>query len=288
MWLGLRVSHVLLASGSVPSTGMNYRYLVRARELLVAAVIFAGAAASSSAQRLQNYADAEFVFRGTTLVPGASTIGAEDVSDLAIVRVDQIIHAPPSLAHLRGSDITVRLRNPATARRGNQRLYFAKGWYWGESVGVIELNSVDSATTEKVQTLMPDIERARAARSDSLLLDRLRSAELVVSGRIVSVRPSKIPRTLTEHDPEWREADIQVRSVLKGRSGGQRVTILFPGTDDPMWYRAPRFSVGTQGIFILHRLKLPGFAELPYLTPPQLEDFRSLAEESRIRRLLAR
>ncbi len=279
-------SHLPKLRQSASRVAASSRRAQDARTLLTVAAVCLGVAGCASAARSASYPDAEFIFRGTTVVPRASTINAEDVSDLAIVRVDEILHAPPALAPLRGSDITVRLRDPARARAGDQRLYFANGWHWGESIGVTEVSSIDSATTEKVQTIRPDIERAREAHADSVLLDRVRAAELVVAGKVVAVRPSKIPRTPTEHDPEWREADIEVTAVLKGKISGQRLTILFPGTDDPMWYRAPRFTVGTEGIFILHRLRLPGFAALPYLTAPQLEDFRPMSDESRIRRLL--
>jgi hypothetical protein len=229
--------------------------------------------------------DADFVFTGTVVQPRASTIGADDVTDLAIVRVDQILFGGPVFAELAGSTVTVKLRNAADARTGQQRMYFANGWHWGEGVGVVEVSSVNAPEQSQLPAVRTAIEASRQEHTDQQIRDRLRVAEQVVAGRVTAVRPSSIPRTPTEHDPEWREADIAVTTVLKGNPETRTLTILFPGTDDPMWFRAPRFTVGQEGIWLLHRFVM-GRRTLPNLTAPQPEDFRPRGEEERIRRLL--
>ena len=104
-------------------------------------------------------------------------------------------------------------------------------------------------------------------------------------GKVTAVRKSDIPHMITEHDPDWQEADIEVTTVLRGSAPAGRVTILFPATDDPMWFGAPKFAKDMDGIWLLRPFTLGG-RRLPHLTAPERGDFRSRAEEARIRRLL--
>ena len=58
---------------------------------------------------------------------------------------------------------------------------------------------------------------------------------------------------ITEHEPQWREAIIQVDEVLKGTHQEKQVVVRFPGSTDVMWHGAPKFEPGQQGYFILHQ-----------------------------------
>jgi len=230
-------------------------------------------------------AAADFIFSGTLLKAHAATIDLDDASDCAVVRVDRIIVGGEAVGPLAGRAITVRLRESDRARDGERRVYFTKGWHWGEDIGVIELNSITAPTGPELRRMQSDIERQRQQQSDRELTERLRTAELVVMGRVISVRRAEVPPLPTEHDPNWQEAVIEVRSVLRGGQPGARVTILFPGTDDPMWRAAPKFRRGTEGIWLLRPLDFEG-KRLPRLAAPYPADFRPPSDEARIRRLL--
>jgi hypothetical protein len=106
------------------------------------------------------------------------------------------------------------------------------------------------------------------------IADRVASADVVVRGRVTAVRVAAeerpAPRTsarrgvtaaateaprrkpITEHDPQWREAEIEVDSVEKG-PGKRKVVVRFPGSDDVRWYKAPKFQPGQEGVFILQK-----------------------------------
>ncbi len=230
-------------------------------------------------------AAADFIFNGTALRAHAATIELDDATDYAIVRVDRILVGGKAFRSLAGRVITVQLRQPEQAREGERRVYFTKGWHWGEDIGVIELNSITAPTGPELRRMQSDIERQRQQQSDRELTERLRTAELVVMGRVISVRRAEVPPLPTEHDPNWQEAVIEVRSVLRGGQPGARVTILFPGTDDPMWRAAPKFRRGTEGIWLLRPLDFEG-KRLPRLAAPYPADFRPPSDEARIRRLL--
>jgi len=260
----------------------------RSLKILLAVLAFAallancsrGQAASDSAT-----AAADFIFSGTVLRAHAATIDLDDATDCAIVRVERIVVGGSAFRPLAGRAITVRLRQSDRAREGERRVYFTKGWHWGEDIGVIELSSVTAPTSPEMQRMQSDIERQRQQESDRELAERLRTAELVVSGKVVGVRRADFPPLPTEHDPNWQEAVIQVTSVLRGSAPGARVTILFPGTDDPGWRAAPKFRVGTEGIWLLRPFVSEG-KPLPRLTTLHPADFRPRSDEARVRRLL--
>ncbi|HEX5758167.1 MAG TPA: hypothetical protein VF121_03140 [Thermoanaerobaculia bacterium] len=107
------------------------------------------------------------------------------------------------------------------------------------------------------------------------IADRVASADVVVRGRVTAVRVASeerpAPRTstrrgvtaaateaprrkpITEHDPQWREAEIEVDEVEKGGTGKKKVVVRFPGSDDVRWYKAPKFQPGQEGVFILQK-----------------------------------
>jgi hypothetical protein len=260
------------------------------RSLKILLALLAFAAFFANCSRGQTASDsaaaaADFIFSGTVLRAHAATIDLEDATGCAIVRVDRILVGGDAFRPLTGRAITVRLRQPEQARETDRRVYFTKGWHWGEDIGVIELNSVTAPSGPELRRMQSDIERQRQQQSDRELTERLRTAELVVIGRVVSVRRAELPALPTEHDPNWQEAVIEVASVLRGTQPGARVTILFPGTDDPMWRAAPKYRRGTEGVWLLRPLTFEG-KPLPRLTAPHPEDFRPRSDEARIRRLL--
>jgi hypothetical protein len=200
--------------------------------------------------------------------------------------VDEILSdAGGVFAKLVGQQITIRLAHPERAKVGQKMVYFTKGWYYGESIGVIEVGAVPAPTVPGLKTMRDDIERSKQEGADSVLRALLASAELVVSGKVSAIRKSNVPRLRTEHDPDWQEADIEIATVFKGSAGMKHVVILFPGTDDPMWVAAPKFKPGDAGVWILLRSDFAG-QKLPHLTAEAPAQFRPLSEEGRIKRLI--
>jgi hypothetical protein len=82
---------------------------------------------------------------------------------------------------------------------------------------------------------------------------------MVVAGRVDQVRPAELgaaparPKRITEHDPNWQEAIIQVQEGLKGAQAGEQVVVRFPASLDVAWVGAPKFAVGEEGTFLLHK-----------------------------------
>jgi hypothetical protein len=100
------------------------------------------------------------------------------------------------------------------------------------------------------------------------LQQHLADADAVVVGTVTGVNlPAHVVQQLatpqpptrgpiSEHDPDWREATIQVASVEKGNVPAQQ-TVLFPASRDVAWYAAPKFHAGQKGIFVLHQREIP-------------------------------
>ncbi len=231
----------------------------------------------------------DFVFRGTVLLHNTATIALDDVSDLAVVRVDEVVDAPPALEKLVGQQITVKLKDLEGAPVGGERVFFTSAWHFGESVGVIEVGSYAIERQRfRVERLRKEIQVWRQAEADRQLRARLQEARLVIAGQVASVRPhEREGGPWSEHDPEWWEAVITVEDILKGRVEDSTVVVLYANSVDVMWYDSPKLQVGEEGIWILPS------ASTAHLLPEQLlitdqKDLQPKSELDRLRTLLRR
>jgi len=213
-----------------------------------------------------------FVFKGTIKKLKSATMKDVPVSDrTAIVRVDQIIEAPPGLADYNGQDITVQLSGRTKVSVGQELIFHTISWMYGESIAVqaISQEPVKSSHTAMLAAAddPADLHAYRQTR------ERFDHADLVVSGKVVAVRlpAAKAPGLqvtsaaasdqipggpVSEHDPKWREAVVEVDDVHKGVHKKKQVVVRFPASSDVMWYGAPKFHPGQQGYFMLHKTEV--------------------------------
>jgi len=222
--------------------------------------------ASSKADALAQ--QARFVFKGTVQKLRASTVpDIKDKSGTVIVRVDEIIHAPEELSYFSGHDITVQLSGRKKVKVGEQNVFHTNSWLFGDSIAVVSLRQEAvgkvSAALDMAMTTGDPVKNLLARD----MKERFESADLVVSGRVTSVRlptdtvsavdSASEPLTpSSEHDPMWHEAVIDVASVHKGDGDQKTVTLRFPSSEDVMWHRAPKFKPGQDGIFMLQKSKI--------------------------------
>ena len=204
------------------------------------------------------------VFKGTIKKLKSSTMKEVPVSDrTAIVTIDQIIEAPPDLTGYSGQDITVELGGRQKVSVGQQMIFHTTSWMYGNSIAVRSLSeeALKSSHTAMLSAGDDPVER-RAKRQEREHFD---VADLVVSGKVVAVRlpgdsapgqkraGAKAPGPISEHDPKWREAVIQVDEVHKGAHKKKQVVVRFPASSDVMWHGAPKFHPGQEGYFLLHK-----------------------------------
>lgn len=212
---------------------------------------------------------ARFVFKGTVQKMSATTISdIKDKSRTAIVRVDQIIHAPEALSHFAGHDITVQLSGRRKAKAGDQAIFYANGWLFGDSIAVVSIGQhpVEEAPAAVAMAMTSATNPVKNLKTLDMK-ERYGSADIVITGRVTSVQlptdsvsaAASAAEPLTpssEHDPIWHEATIDVAAVHKGNMGQKTVSLRFPSSEDVMWYRAPKFKPGHEGIFMLRKSQI--------------------------------
>jgi hypothetical protein len=119
--------------------------------------------------------------------------------------------------------------------------------------------------SDNVADMRAAIDRAATQQSERALAARLDDSALVVSGRVVTVRPAPADpgKRPSEHDPQWQLADIEVSSSEKGNAPPGHVTFCFPGSHDELWSESPKFRPGQTGVWLLREAERAKGRRLP-------------------------
>lgn len=204
------------------------------------------------------------VFVGTVEAVEAVTLPEVTVSpNTSVVTIDKVIRKPDSVALLAGDKVTV-LTEGTGPQKGVQALFFSDGWIFGNSVAV-RARSWEPVASAKAAGA--DDARATAqlqAAADKELQKTLESADLVIVGRVKKIQPPSLTalapekQMISEHNPDWHEATVEVQSVLKGAPDMKEAVIRFPASMDVMWVNYPKFKEGQEGTFILQQDRISG------------------------------
>jgi hypothetical protein len=199
-------------------------------------------------------AGASLIFKGKIVLLHTATTDESDVTNTGVVTVTEVIEAPESFPSISGQQVTVRVTDINKVKVGEERLFFTDPYWIGESIGVREIGSVmkgDKLYENKDISSL--IKQGRDKQGDEQLGKTLKGARLVVTGKVVKIsEPEGKIRIGTEHDPEWKEAEIQIDETLKG-TADKTVKILFASSKDVMFFKAPKFKEGDEGIFIIQQ-----------------------------------
>lgn len=237
----------------------------------------------------------KYIIRGTIQKLNAATMSAiSDTTNTVVARVDEVLQAPKTLDDYTGRDITIQLSTSRGVKVGQQAVFFTNSWLYGESIAVLEVGRV--AARKDLTGLRKQIADADQRIADQALQTRIDLAELIIVGKVFEARPVQKEGQrgpITEHDPDWWEAEIEIESVEKGQFPETRIIELFPHSTDEMWIDSPKFHVNQEGIWILQRdqkvkglpvLRIPGYTALDPLDfqpKDQLEYIRMLIKRSR-------
>jgi hypothetical protein len=203
---------------------------------------------------------AEFAFVGTVRRLGASDVQTIPASDsTAVVAVEEILHAPDALAGFGGQEVTVRLVAPGTVSEGQRATFFTTVLAFADGLGLAEVSHFPAEG--EVSALSSRVADVRTATTEQRMQDHVARADIIVSGRVADVRAPSSSAVLasgteapvSEHDPHWMEAVINVDSVVKGAEQPSETVVLFPSSMDVAWAKAPKFQVGQEGVYLLHR-----------------------------------
>ncbi len=203
------------------------------------------------------------VFAGTVSQLGATSFaGVPKSAQTIVVRVDSVLKKPAAVSLKKGDNVTVELKDPSAFQQGIQATFYTEGWIFGSGVAVKELGH--ELGPSRGETSKPAVADEKQI-SDQELQDRLNVADFVVIGRVTDVHRWNPPKSATtrisEHDPDWHEAVVEVQSVLKGgQVKGNKIVVRFPRRNDVAWVHSPKFEKNQQGIFCLNRDQTSGVA----------------------------
>lgn len=261
-----------------------------------------GCANAATSQATDNQAAllgrASIVFSGTVSQLAATSFA--DVPKSAqtiVVSVDAILKKPPAVSLKKGDSVTVEVKDASAFQEGARATFYTDGWIFGSGVAVKELGHVLGEAAPAAGASV----HGQDQLSDQELKDRMNASDFIVIGRVTDVRKWNAPKTksgsplrVTEHDPDWHEAVVEIQSVLKGgQAKGNKVVVRFPNQNDVAWVRSPRFEKNQRGIFCLNRDKHTG-APITKLGGKDVYvytclghgDALPLSEEARVRALL--
>jgi hypothetical protein len=200
----------------------------------------------------------DFVFSGTLLLTGTSTIDATDASDLAVVEVDQIFKGREQFKSFAADKITLKLKDRTKVVEGGKYIFFTRSWIFSESLGLIEVGNQKLEPSTNLKEVQKQVDKVEQTEKERELKNRLSLAELVVSGQIIDIKRFQSDEGVTEHAPEWQRADIKVDKVMKGTPSGDTISFLFAGSKDVMWYNSPKFDKNSTGIWLLKSYEYAG------------------------------
>ena len=187
-----------------------------------------------------------FIFEGAVLAVGSTTLTEVEATEHTIVAQVDAVHEGPSLVQdFVGHPVTVRLGEGQSVEVGQAYVFHTVSWVFGSGLAVICL----SLEPAHEQTLAPLQARAAAAPTQAMLA-RAQGADLVVNGHVSEVR--EVPRDpgqpITEHDPHWQDAVVQVHDTphqAAGAAAPDNVLVRFSGSRDVRWAKAPKFRVAS-------------------------------------------
>jgi hypothetical protein len=210
--------------------------------------------------------DARFIFDGVVKKVNSSTAKENARANAVVVNVESVVRAPEALSEIAGDDVTVWLSEGEKLAAGERARFYTNPAHWGESIAVRSVgytSASESSGRRAAATATPV-----RAMADRRLEEQVAKADTVVSGVVSAVRlpeeeaqglrrasagaANQPPQRISEHDPLWGEAVIDVHDTHKGQQRKQ-VVVRFPRSNDVRWRHAPKFHAGQQGVFLLHQ-----------------------------------
>ncbi|HKW61308.1 MAG TPA: hypothetical protein VJN89_02080 [Candidatus Acidoferrum sp.] len=260
------------------------------------------AAAPQATDKAALASKSSIIFSGTVSQLAATSFA--DVPKSAqtiVVKVDSIEKKPAAVSLKKGDSVTVEVKDPSVFQEGAHATFYTDGWIFGSGVAVKELGHELGAAAEPapVTSAGKPSGQEQDQISDQELMDRMKASDFVVVGRVTDIRKwnapkpkSGAPSRVTEHDPDWHEAVVEVQSVLKGgKVKGNKVIVRFPNRNDVAWASSPKFAKNQRAIFCLNRDQPAG---APYTGGQKANvytclnhgDALPISEEGRVRSLL--
>ena len=200
-----------------------------------------------------------------------------------LVKVEEPLDVPPSVASLKGEQVTVLVVRPGEVKPGDRIAFFTNGLIFGEHLEVKEVGHIPGPAD--TSELRKQILAVRGQMSEERVKARVEGAALIITGKVLEVKSLGRVGGISEHEPDYAEAVVQVESVQKGTERGRTVAVTFPQSTDERWLLSPKFKQGESGIWLLRHQENTGLPPSAWFALSPL-DFQPLGQQDTIRKLL--
>ncbi|MFD9127413.1 hypothetical protein [Kitasatospora sp. NPDC059571] len=210
-------------------------------------------------------------FTGTVTRIGDTSLGAVPVEArnelTAVVRVEEVLHAPEAFRQLAGSEVTVQLAAEAGPMEvGDAAAFFTRGMVYGEGLGVSEvarlpvgavLGRISMAAASADE--LPFSAVQRTIRNEDIAAHAA-EADAVVVGAVSGLEDLELT-DFSEHAPRWWRATVNVSIVERGAVEPGPATFLYPSSTDIRWRQVPNPNAGQEALWLLHSTEGSNLAE---------------------------
>jgi len=212
-------------------------------------------------------ARSRFVFTGRVEQLGATTTNSVRATPNAVivsVRADSdtVWLAPRRMRSISGRPVTVIVGDPRDLSVGKEVLFFATGLASDSGLALRETARADFSRSER-NTYTTKLREAWEYIAQERVRAAVSRSALVVLARVDSVTEIALPDSVArqasfEHAPLWRRAVASVELTFQPAQRGTAdaatvVRLLFPGSRDVAFRRAPRPVAGERYVFLLRR-----------------------------------
>lgn len=254
------------------------------------AVLFLACVAALAAGPLQGQTDLTRLILDSPLIVRGTVVGTGSPSRLLVT---DTLRGADTIGSFTGQEIILGRTTSSDRKEG---VFFIRPIAYGKTLVGQEVGEIDPPTDDRAFT--EQIAKVLQQDETDKLAARTASAETVILGKVLSIRPLRETSLPTEHDPDWAIAQVLVVRTLSGQPrssecGQDRcVDVAFARSDDIRWFRAPKLAVGQQNVMLLRPPdpKLLRETELPPAPYALIEaaDLRPATEEPRLRALTVR
>jgi hypothetical protein len=206
----------------------------------------------SSGQSPSTVTRANIVIDGiVTEIGKASFSAVPQVPNLVVMKITRVLKDPPAISLSVGDQITAVLKDTSTVKVGTELRVQGRLWIVGEGLAVQALSEATAPPNGDIETFAA----ADSQAHDNNISSRAAAADLIIVGRIKDIQKPLVAANtqgpISEHDPQWRDAVIEVQTWIKGSAESSSIVVRFPASRDVAFRDYPKFQVGQESTLFL-------------------------------------
>jgi hypothetical protein len=200
------------------------------------------------------------VFEGiVTGGAGTALAGIPPSAQTFVVKATHVLPSDGSIKIQKGDSVTVSTEGTAPNRAQKVRVY-AVGWILGETVAVKEVcrDALPLASAAAGTRQVEAIAAQRGKQKDVDLRREIDSAEMACFGHVTEILPAPKPQprlaNVTEHDPQWRIALVNLSDCTHNATAVAGFRLRFPGSYDVKFRNSSKPVANEDGFFLIRSI----------------------------------